>query len=49
MLGSLSRSLKMPMPPMPSSGLTMMSPCLARNWRTSAARVVTMVGAVNWG
>ena len=47
MFGSRSVRRKMPMPPMPSSGLTMMSPCSAKKARTSAARVETRVGAVN--
>ena len=34
------------MPPMPSSGFTMMSPCSAKKARTSALRVLTSVGAV---
>ena len=46
MFGSFSVRRKMPMPPMPSSGLMMMSPCSAKNARTSAERVVTRVGAV---
>ena len=40
---------KMPMPPMPSSGLRMMSWCSAWKARIAAAERVTSVGAMNCG
>ena len=41
---------KMPMPPMPSSGLRMMSRCFGFNWRASSSALrVTSVGPMYWG
>ena len=49
MFGSSVRTRKMPLPPMPSSGLKITSPCSARNSRSTGSRLVTSVGGANCG